>query len=84
MTQQTASIIFDLPHPLGPKIATKLLGTRTVVGSTKDLKPASLIFFNCISLCSSLLRVEMFNSILTALVKAWHSVPYTEIHAKLI
>ena len=39
-----ASIIFDFPQPLGPTIAVRLLGNATVVGSTKDLNPANLIF----------------------------------------
>src|SRR5262245_34222433 len=43
MTQRTASMIFDLPQPLGPTTAQRLLGKSTVVGSTNDLKPASLI-----------------------------------------
>jgi hypothetical protein len=34
----------DLPHPLGPTTPVKLLGKVTVVGSTKDLKPAILSF----------------------------------------
>ncbi|RMS49372.1 hypothetical protein ALP64_204955 [Pseudomonas syringae pv. actinidiae] len=45
MTQRTASIILDLPHPLGPTTAAMLLGKFTVVGSTKDLNPASLMHF---------------------------------------
>src|SRR5690606_21595999 len=44
MTQRTASMVFDLPQPLGPTMPTRLLGRLMVVGSTKDLKPASLIF----------------------------------------
>ena len=43
MTQRTASMMFDLPHPLGPTMAQRFPGKVTVVGSTKDLKPASLI-----------------------------------------
>lgn len=42
-TQRTASIILDFPHPLGPTIPTKPLVTGIIEGSTKDLKPASLI-----------------------------------------
>src|SRR5206468_9452873 len=41
-TQRTASITLDLPHPLGPTTPTSCPGTAMVVGSTKDLKPASL------------------------------------------
>ena len=43
MTQRTASMTLDLPQPFGPTIPTRLLGKGTVVGSTKDLNPASLI-----------------------------------------
>jgi hypothetical protein len=35
--------MLDLPHPLGPTTAAMLLGKFTVVGSTKDLNPASLM-----------------------------------------
>src|SRR5690606_14709932 len=49
ITHRTASIILDLPQPLGPTIAHILLGNGTVVGSTKDLNPASLIDFKRIS-----------------------------------
>src|SRR5471030_1126713 len=45
ITQRTASMILDLPHPLGPTTAAMLLGKFTVVGSTKDLNPASLMHF---------------------------------------
>ncbi len=50
ITQRTASITLDLPQPLGPTTAHILLGKWTVVGSTKDLKPASLIDFSRILL----------------------------------
>ena len=43
ITQVTASIILDLPQPLGPTIPTRLLGTMRLVGSTNDLKPESFI-----------------------------------------
>ncbi len=43
MTHSTASIIFDLPQPLGPTTLTRLPGIVSVIGSTKDLNPASLI-----------------------------------------
>src|SRR3546814_6709823 len=36
-------MMFDLPQPLGPTTAAMLLGKFTVVGSTKDLNPASLM-----------------------------------------
>src|SRR5262249_9792326 len=43
ITQRTASMTFDLPQPFGPTTPVRLLGKLTCVGSTKDLKPASLI-----------------------------------------
>src|SRR5688572_22888820 len=43
ITQRTASMMFDLPHPFGPTTPTRLLGNDTEVGSIKDLNPASLI-----------------------------------------
>src|SRR5262245_22570089 len=43
MTQRTASMMLDLPQPFGPTTPTRLLGKPTAVGSTNDLKPASLI-----------------------------------------
>ena len=45
ITQRTASMTFDLPQPFGPTIAVKLDWKGTVVGSTNDLNPASLILF---------------------------------------
>ena len=42
-TQRTASTMLDLPQPLGPTTAERWPGNVTVVGSTKDLKPASLM-----------------------------------------
>ena len=42
ITQRTASMMFDLPQPFGPTTPVRLLGKVTVVGSTKDLKPAIL------------------------------------------
>ena len=45
-TQRTASMMFDLPQPLGPTTPTSSLGVGITVGSTKDLNPASLI---CVS-----------------------------------
>src|SRR3989344_3651312 len=46
ITQRTASMMFDLPQPLGPTTAAMLLGKFTVVGSTKDLNPANLMHFS--------------------------------------
>ena len=43
ITHRTASMMLDLPQPLGPTTPVMLLGRCRVVGSTKDLKPASLI-----------------------------------------
>ena len=41
-TQRVASMMFDLPQPLGPTMPTSWLGSSKVVGSQNDLKPASL------------------------------------------
>ncbi|MCY1443984.1 hypothetical protein D9M71_604290 [compost metagenome] len=46
ITQRTASMMLDFPQPLGPTTAAMLLGKLTVVGSTKDLNPASLMHFS--------------------------------------
>src|SRR3954467_3968494 len=43
MTQRIASMMFDLPQPFGPTTPVMLVGRCRVVGSTKDLKPDSLI-----------------------------------------
>src|SRR5580658_2102479 len=43
ITQRTASMMFDLPQPFGPTTPVRLPGNPTEVGSTNDLKPASLI-----------------------------------------
>ena len=42
-TQRTASMMLDLPQPFGPTTLVRLDGSSNWVGSTKDLKPASLI-----------------------------------------
>ena len=44
-TQRTASMMLDLPQPLGPTTPTRWPGNWKVVGSAKDLKPESLIWF---------------------------------------
>src|SRR6202030_4751556 len=44
ITQRTASMMLDFPHPFGPTTPVRLLGKVTVVGSTKDLNPAILSF----------------------------------------
>src|SRR5690554_6863067 len=49
ITQRTASMILDLPQPFGPTTAVRFVGNGTVVGSTNDLKPASLMDFSRIS-----------------------------------
>src|SRR5690606_9984427 len=49
ITQRTASMTLDLPQPLGPTTAQRLPGKCTVVGSTKDLNPASLMLFRRIA-----------------------------------
>ena len=43
ITQRTASMTLDLPQPFGPTMPTRFDGSVKVVGSTNDLKPASLI-----------------------------------------
>ena len=43
ITQRIASRRLDLPQPLGPTIPVKPGSIRNSVGSTKDLKPVSLI-----------------------------------------
>lgn len=45
-TQRTASMMFDLPQPFGPTTPTSCPGTWKLVGSTKDLKPESLMEVN--------------------------------------
>ena len=50
ITHLTASITFDLPQPLGPTTPTKFDGNVIDVGSTKDLKPESLILLSLILL----------------------------------
>src|SRR5690606_3222776 len=50
ITQRTASMMFDLPQPFGPTMPVRLLGKVTVVGSTTDLNPASLILLSRIAL----------------------------------
>ncbi|MNP05535.1 hypothetical protein D3C76_974900 [compost metagenome] len=45
ITQRTASMMLDLPQPLGPTTAAMLLGKLTVVGSTNDLNPARRMHF---------------------------------------
>src|SRR5919112_5946822 len=42
-TQRTASMILDLPQPLGPTTPTSCPGTWKLVGSTKDLNPDNLM-----------------------------------------
>src|SRR5210317_143002 len=46
ITHRTASMTFDLPQPFGPTTPTRLLGKVIFVGSTNDLKPASLILLS--------------------------------------
>jgi hypothetical protein len=54
ITHLTASITLDFPQPLGPTTPTKLDGNEITVGSTKDLKPASLILLNRIYVSKSI------------------------------
>ncbi len=53
ITQRTASMIFDLPHPFGPTTPIRLDGIRNSVESTNDLNPANFIFDNRIEACYS-------------------------------
>ena len=48
ITHLMASIIFDLPQPLGPTIPVKLLGKFNDVESTNVLKPDNFILDNLI------------------------------------
>ena len=43
ITQRIASMMLDLPQPFGPTMPVMLVGKCRTVGSTKDLKPDSLI-----------------------------------------
>ena len=43
ITQRMASMMLDLPQPFGPTTPVMLVGRCRVVGSTKDLKPDSLM-----------------------------------------
>ena len=58
ITQRIASMMLDLPQPLGPTTPMRLLGNWTVVGSTKDLKPASLILLSRMSPCASVSWID--------------------------
>src|SRR5450830_334816 len=53
-TQRTASMILDLPQPLGPTTPTSCPGSMKLVGSTKDLKPDNLIELRRTDRCHSL------------------------------
>src|SRR5262245_7064772 len=59
-TQRMASMMLDLPQPFGPTMPMRLLGNLIVVGSTKDLKPESLILLRRIehSAVNSVVMVE--------------------------
>jgi hypothetical protein len=43
ITQRIASMMLDLPQPLGPQMPVRLVGRWRTVGSTNDLNPASLM-----------------------------------------
>ena len=45
----TASVMFDLPHPLGPTITLTPGENTSRVRSGKDLKPFIVIDFRCIA-----------------------------------
>ena len=42
-TQRTASMMLDLPQPLGPTTPTSWPGNMKLVGSAKDLNPDNLM-----------------------------------------
>src|SRR6476646_9317241 len=42
-TQRTASMMLDLPQPLGPTMDVRFEGSGSAEGSTKDLNPASFM-----------------------------------------
>ena len=42
-TQRTASMMLDLPHPLGPTTPTSCPGNKKLVASANDLKPDNLM-----------------------------------------
>src|SRR5512133_906815 len=44
-TQRTASMMLDLPQPLGPTTPTSWPGSMKLVGSANDLNPDNLIEF---------------------------------------
>ena len=48
ITHLIASMMLDLPHPLGPTIPVRLLGKFNEVESTNVLKPDNLILDNLI------------------------------------
>ena len=43
ITQRMASMMLDLPQPFGPTMPVMFVGRWKTVGSTKDLKPDSLM-----------------------------------------
>ncbi len=52
-TQRTASMMLDLPQPLGPTTPTRWPGSAKCVGSAKDLKPESLIEVRRMGQCTA-------------------------------
>src|SRR5690349_22417618 len=54
ITQRSASSRLDLPQPFGPTIPVRPGSIRNSVGSTKDLKPASLRRWKCTALAPPL------------------------------
>ena len=53
ITQRIASRTLDLPQPFGPTIPVSPGSIRNSVGSTKDLKPASLRRWKCTAVSAS-------------------------------
>ena len=56
------STILDFPQPFGPTTAQRFPGRVTVVASTKDLKPASLICFSLMQSDVPFLSLRQLNS----------------------
>src|SRR5699024_7148332 len=54
VTQRTASMTLDFPQPFGPTTPVRFETNESVVGSTNDLKPASLIWVSRIQSLSGL------------------------------
>ena len=58
ITQRTASMMLDLPQPLGPTMPIRLLGKYRTVGSTNDLNPTSLILLSRMGVVAASVPVQ--------------------------